>query len=61
MVEMIQNRVRKCTELPEEFKQHAGAESVQAYLKDWRKAHARLGRQIEALQELLEEKSVPET
>lgn len=44
------------TSIPQLYREHAGLPSIDAYLRDWRKAHELLGRRIEALQALRDER-----
>ncbi len=50
MPEMLSSVVQKKSGLDARYLAAAAPESMDAYLKDWREAHRRLGRQIEALE-----------
>ncbi len=54
MPERLYNNVRARTTLEDGYRKHAAPESMGYYLQDWKAAHLRLGRQIEALQAMLD-------
>ena len=48
--------VAAATTIGSGYREHAAHESMTWYLEDWEEAHARLGRQIEALRALRDER-----
>lgn len=56
MPEFLASTVGQRTTLADGYRQHASHQSMSVYLKDWEKAHARLGRQIEELRRLRDDR-----
>lgn len=53
---LVSGRVDTATTISERYRQHASHQSMTVYLNDWERAHARLGRQIETLRTLRDQR-----
>ncbi len=57
MPDKLYHTVRARTDLPEGYQTHAAPESMDVFLQDWRAAYLRLGSQIEALEQMTEQRT----
>lgn len=55
-MEILENRVRNAVEIGAGVQRHAAHQAMTFYLDDWEKAYARLGRAIERLRSLRDER-----
>lgn len=55
---LLADFIRRTTGIPKTYREHAAYQSIDAYLDDWRKAHDQLGKRIEALQALRDERAL---